>query len=572
MTDSTDPNVAAQHVRAAAERSDDARTRELRERVAPKLTSLELGECLGRGGTGVVFRARQLDLGTDVAVKVIAPPPESRSAWSARFQREARALSELDHPGIVAIHGFGEDDDLAWIVMELVDGASLRELMDAGTLTPEEALAIAPELCAALEYAHELGIVHRDVKPGNVLVDASGRVKLVDFGIAKLAGDEASTRLTHTHQAMGTLRYMAPEQLDAPQSVDHRADIYALGILLYEMLTGVVPQGVIAPPSKRVSVDVRLDEVVLRSLEREPEQRYQRVAELAKRVESIRGQRGPASDIAPTPEEIRAEYRAGLRNDFALVVGFVAVTALLGTEFAKELGRPTPIVTLAAVYVVLLSLPIAFALFRGPSLWPIPTGTVRLVTPFLMFGASMIWGRMVAPFAFDFERHSNGAILLGLTSKAFYFFMLAPFLTAAAGTHVARQPMWGPAAQGAIRWLGVALCAFAVAASSPSGRGTYSWDHLAFLGVFLVVGIYAAFPRDRGRSSLGHHRRAIAFAAAAILGRLVVDFPGVFPASSESMQDRNAASNAALALAILGGLAGIGSPRDAPDPPQRRTR
>src|SRR5262249_10626203 len=147
-----------------------------------------------------------------------------------------------------------------------VDGVNLRHVLREGRLKPEEALKIVPQICEALQYAHEQGGVHRDIKPENILVDKRGPVKIADFGLAKLLGQKAAASgLTGSRQVMGTPHYMAPEQMERPLEVDHRADIYSLGVVFYEMLTGELPLGRFAPPSQRVEVDVRLDEVVLRA-------------------------------------------------------------------------------------------------------------------------------------------------------------------------------------------------------------------------------------------------------------------------------------------------------------------
>ena len=175
--------------------------------------------------------------------------------------------------------------------MEFVDGLTLRQLLDAGTLAPQEALAIVPQICEALQYAHDKGVVHRDIKPENILMDRSGQVKIADFGLAKLVGREAKDvdfTLTGAGQVMGTPHYMAPEQLEHPQSVDHRADIYSLGVVFYQMLTGELPLGRFAPPSRKVQIDVRLDEVVLRALEKDPDRRYQQASEVKTEVDTIR--------------------------------------------------------------------------------------------------------------------------------------------------------------------------------------------------------------------------------------------------------------------------------------------
>lgn len=254
------------------------------------LPQFEFIELLGKGGMGAVYRARQRDLDRIVAVKVLPRELAQAPGFSDRFSREARALAKLSHPHIVAVHDFGEADGLFYLAMELVDGVNLRQAMQAGKLQPEQALTIVPQICDALQFAHEEGIVHRDIKPENILIDKRGRVRIADFGLARLLGqDEAEPTLTAAHQVMGTLRYMAPEQMEGSHDVDHRADIYSLGVVFYEMLTGEIPMGRFALPSKTIGVDVRLDEVVLRALERKPEQRYQNVSEVKSQVELLRG-------------------------------------------------------------------------------------------------------------------------------------------------------------------------------------------------------------------------------------------------------------------------------------------
>jgi hypothetical protein len=173
--------------------------------------------------------------------------------------------------------------------------------MQSGKLTPAEALAIVPKVCEALQFAHDEGIVHRDVKPENILIDKKGRVKIADFGLAKLlsegaGGSSEDYLLTLPHEVMGTPRYMAPEQVERPGAVDHRSDIYSLGVVFYEMLTGELPMGRFAPPSQKVQLDVRLDEVVLRALEKEPGRRYQNASEVKTQVESICGPAGTPRD------------------------------------------------------------------------------------------------------------------------------------------------------------------------------------------------------------------------------------------------------------------------------------
>jgi predicted Ser/Thr protein kinase len=267
------------------------------EALAPKFPLLEIIELIGRGGMGAVYRARQKELDRIVALKILPPGSGDAAAFGERFAREAKALAKLNHPGIVTIHDFGRADGLYFFIMEFVDGVNLRQLLASGRVSPREALAIVPQICDALQFAHDQGIVHRDIKPENILLDRRGRVKVADFGLAKLVGagsepagtpDTAgSPALTEAGKVMGTPQYMAPEQREHPGEVDHRADIYALGVVFYQMLTGELPGKSLAPPSKKVRIDVRLDEVVLRALEKEPERRYHTVGELKTAVETV---------------------------------------------------------------------------------------------------------------------------------------------------------------------------------------------------------------------------------------------------------------------------------------------
>jgi len=237
---------------------------------------LEILELIGRGGMGIVYKARQPHLDRFVALKILAPGFEKDPGFAERFTREARTLAKLTHPNLVAVHDFGESGGFYYLVMEYVDGVNLRQAMHAARFTPEQALGIVPDLCAALQFAHDHGVLHRDIKPENILLDTKGRVKIADFGIAKLIDGEARDfTLTHTGAALGSAAYMAPEQIEHPEDVDHRADIYSLGVVFYEMLTGGLPLGRFPAPSEKSTSDPRLDEVVFRALEKERDKRYQ---------------------------------------------------------------------------------------------------------------------------------------------------------------------------------------------------------------------------------------------------------------------------------------------------------
>ncbi|MFZ2147184.1 MAG: serine/threonine-protein kinase [Sedimentisphaerales bacterium] len=257
--------------------------------LAKQFPQLEIIELLGRGGMGAVYKARQKQLDRLVALKILPPQVAQTEAFAERFTREARSLARLNHPHIVMVHDFGHTEEgLYYFIMEFVEGTDLRRVIQAGELSPPEALAIVPQVCEALQFAHEEGIVHRDIKPENILLDKKGRVKIADFGLAKLLDRPASLyTLTGAGQRMGTPHYMAPEQIEHPGQVDHRADIYSLGVVFYEMLTGELPLGRFPLPSRKVHIDVRLDEVVLKTLEKEPELRYQQASEVKSDVETI---------------------------------------------------------------------------------------------------------------------------------------------------------------------------------------------------------------------------------------------------------------------------------------------
>ncbi len=264
-------------------------------RLAELFPGLEIIELIGAGGMGAVYKARQSGLDRLVALKILPAEFDHDVKFALRFTREARTLAKLNHPNIVSVYEFGNVEDTYYFLMEFVEGSTLRDVVKAGQLSPEQALAIVPHLCDALQYAHDKGIVHRDIKPENILIAVDGVVKIADFGLSRILGNESQQEmLTGTHQIMGTPRYMAPEQFEGSRGVDHRADIYSLGVVFYEMLTGELPIGRFSAPSKKVEIDVRLDEVVLRTLEKDPQRRYQHASQIKSDVQSITSTSNPA--------------------------------------------------------------------------------------------------------------------------------------------------------------------------------------------------------------------------------------------------------------------------------------
>ena len=243
----------------------------------------EMRGILGRGGMGAVYKGWQKSLDRFVAIKILPPGfDDGVSDFTERFKREAKAMAHLKHPGIVAVHDAGTTPGgLLYFVMECVEGTDVQQLVSEGRrLDPGEALRITCDVCDALAYAHSHGVIHRDIKPSNIMLDEQGKVKVADFGLAKTTAPE-TTVLTMSNITMGTPDFMAPEALLGVAHVDHRADIFAVGVMLYQMLTGKLPRGKYDPPSRIVSgLDRRLDRIVDRALQPDPVVRYASAGEM----------------------------------------------------------------------------------------------------------------------------------------------------------------------------------------------------------------------------------------------------------------------------------------------------
>ena len=276
------------------------------EEIAAAFPQWEVLELIGQGGMGFVYKVRQPSLDRVVALKILSPELGRDPAFAERFAREARTLGKLQHSNIVTIFEHGEKDGFFYLLMEYVDGVNLRQAMRAGRFSPEQALAIVPGICDALQAAHAQGIWHRDIKPENILLDREGGVKIADFGIARIVGDpQRDFTLTRTGNALGSVSYMAPEQHEKPHEVDHRADIYSLGVVFYEMLTGELPLGRFPAPSQRAAVDSRIDEIVFKTLEKERELRQQSATEVKTDVHRVMAKgdsRKPAPLATPAPQ------------------------------------------------------------------------------------------------------------------------------------------------------------------------------------------------------------------------------------------------------------------------------
>jgi serine/threonine protein kinase len=350
------------------------------DNLRSKFPHLEILEFIGQGGMGAVYKARQKELDRVVALKILPPDLGDDPAFAERFSREAKALAKLNHPNIVAVHDSGRADGLFYLLMEFVDGVNLRQLMAGDRVSPREALAIVPQICDALQFAHDQGIVHRDIKPENILLDRRGRVKVADFGLAKIIGGESPENTpatgvaygaslhTEMSKVMGTPQYMSPEQINAPGKVDHRADIYALGVVFYQMLTGELPGKQLQPPSTKVQIDVRLDAVVLRALEKKPELRYQQVSDVKTMVETIASTRSGSNvpTVLPSENAVSPSAHCNPWQPAIAVVGMVVCFALFIAGFVL----PFPI-----NLIPLLIAPVGFiiAALKMAGLWPWPS-------------------------------------------------------------------------------------------------------------------------------------------------------------------------------------------------------
>lgn len=275
-----------------------------------KIGRYKIEEELGRGGMGHVYKGYDDRFDRYVAVKVMPEEVAKEEDLRQRFEREAKIIATLQHPGIVPVHDFGEDNGQLYLVMRYMDGGSLRDRLGAGPLPAKEIAKIMHNVCHALASAHQKGIVHRDLKPGNILFDQYGHAFLADFGIARLTN--ATIKLTETNTTIGTPAYMSPEQVRADITVDHRSDIYALGIIFYEMLTGRVPYEAETPTKTmlmhilqpvpsilavRPELPYRCEQILQLALAKEKMDRYDSAVEFAHDIRHLT--HGRVSDKEP---------------------------------------------------------------------------------------------------------------------------------------------------------------------------------------------------------------------------------------------------------------------------------
>ncbi len=354
------------------------------------LPNFEVDAIIGRGGMGVVYKARQKNLDRQVAIKLLPVEVAVDPEFEDRFMLEAKTMAKLDHPNVAHIYDFGEVEGQYYIVMEYVEGHHLAHRLLGDSVSTSEAFNLMYQVLEGLEYAHSRGVIHRDIKPANIIITPDGRVKVMDFGLAKLVdtGDDV-TAITRTNATLGTPHYMAPEQHKDSGVADARSDIYALGVVLYELLTGVLPIGNFPPPSDKAPVTTKLDEVVLKALESDADRRFQTVREFKEQLQMAIGEAvGEASEkqtvvllftdvvdsvglTARVGPELFVEYIE--RHDFLIKEALQEVTGArvlqhTGDGFLIRLGAPSDAVRLALKIQCLL----------GHESWPDEPLVVRI--------------------------------------------------------------------------------------------------------------------------------------------------------------------------------------------------
>lgn len=251
------------------------------EELQALLPQFQFTGFLAQGGMGAVYSAYQTSLERHVAIKVLPPELSADEAFATQFTMEARAMAKLNHPHLIGVYDFGEVGGMLFIVMELVSGGSLYESVYGQQIDPATAATIVAKLARGLAHAHQMGLLHRDVKPANVLLSEAGEPKIGDFGLAHKIGEQENEDAIY-----GTPGYTAPEVLTQPDQVDQRCDVFSLGVVLYELLTAQLPSDHFQPASALCTSDRKLDEIINRALQPDPAHRYQTADELAADLES----------------------------------------------------------------------------------------------------------------------------------------------------------------------------------------------------------------------------------------------------------------------------------------------
>lgn len=304
--------------------------------ISAQIPGFEVDQLLGVGGMGAVYRGWQQSLHRHVAIKLLPAELEAVEGLADRFESEARAMARLNHGNISGVFDINRTTNgHSYFVMEYVDGGTLHDRLLRGRMEEEDIVNLLAQVCDGLRYAHDRGVVHRDMKPNNILINSEGKVKLVDFGLALVGGQDSEG------QSVGTPAYMAPELFEPNAEVDGRADIYAVGVMLYEMLTGKRPGGEFRPPSEASpGVNPEFDRIVTRAMQRRPVNRQQTALELRQQLQAVLNPAGPPP-LSARPAEPAA---AGIPGSAAIagIGGRKQLRMGVGMESgAAELGEPS---------------------------------------------------------------------------------------------------------------------------------------------------------------------------------------------------------------------------------------
>ena len=257
--------------------------------LAPHFPGYDIEILIATGGMGAVYRAIQKSLDRKVAIKILPHEFSNDAAFCAGFEAEAKAMARLNHPNLIGVYDFGDVDGMLFIIMEYVPGQSLFHSSNATAIDPAEAIRLVTGICHGLAHAHENGILHRDIKPSNILLDLNGQPKIGDFGLAR----PIETKIQEGEEIFGTPHYTAPEVVNSPQAVDYRADIFSVGVLLHELLTGKLPADDRRPASAISHCDPRFDVIIRRATHQQPEARYSSASEIASELQVIAASAGP---------------------------------------------------------------------------------------------------------------------------------------------------------------------------------------------------------------------------------------------------------------------------------------
>jgi serine/threonine protein kinase len=322
--------------------------------LAPHFPGYDIEILIATGGMGAVYRAIQKSLDRKVAIKILPHEFSNDAAFCAGFEAEAKAMARLNHPNLIGVYDFGEVDGMLFIIMEYVPGQSLFHSSNATAIDPAEAIRLVTGICHGLAHAHENGILHRDIKPSNILLDLNGQPKIGDFGLAR----PIETKIQEGEEIFGTPHYTAPEVVNSPQAVDYRADIFSVGVLLHELLTGKLPADDRRPASAISHCDPRFDVIIRRATHQQPEARYTSASEIASELQIIAASAGPRvlktaasagpahprapKRVSPVGKPIVASPSSNAPVIITLVIGVIIAGMVLAYMGSQNSDTPPP--------------------------------------------------------------------------------------------------------------------------------------------------------------------------------------------------------------------------------------